>query len=118
MKFIALFRFAIRNNAYFGNIKNEFQDIDDCAKMFLCQLGAKPEESLNYVEKDINDMFGTNQNGTLDVLKPSVLFDLAATFGRDAGLEQCQTLYARCQIPYEDMMNIMFQNEPFFENEL
>ena len=86
--------------------------------MFLCQLGAKPEDSLNYVEKDINGIFGTNQNGTLDVLKPSVLFDLAATVGRDAGLEHCQILYARCQIPYEEMMNIMVQNEPFFENGL
>merc|ERR1711935_594487 len=101
----------------------EVQDFDDCAKMFVCQLGAKPKDSLNDVEKNINDMFGTNQNGALDVLKPQNLqgFEFAATVGRDAGLEQCQTFYARCQMPYQEMMKFMNQKEvlgSFNENDL
>ena len=99
----------------------DFQDFDDCAKMFVCQLGAKPEDSLNDVEKYINAMFGTNQNGALDFLKPSALFDFAATVGRDAGLEQCKTLYARCQMPFQEMTKFMNQKEvlgSFNENDL
>merc|ERR1711935_444234 len=100
-------------------IQAEFQDFDDCAKMFVCQLNAKPEDSLNDVEKIINDLFGTNENGALDFSKPSALFDFAATVGRDAGLEQCKTLYARCQMPYQEMMKFMNQKEvPFKENDL
>merc|ERR1711935_340316 len=85
----------------------EFQDVDDCAKMFICQLGTKPEDNLDDIEQNIKNMF----DGALDVTKSSVLFDLAATVGRDAGLEQCKTLYARCQMPYDEMLQFMSQKE-------
>ena len=76
--------------------------------MFLCQLSGKAKDKLNDVEKYLDDtLFGTNEEGTLDVLKLSVRFDLAAAVGRDAGTNQCQTLYARCQMPYEEMLVFM-----------
>ena len=90
---------------------SKFQDVDDCAKMFICQLGTKPEDNLDDIEQNIKNMFGTNEDGALDVTKSSVLFDLAATVGRDAGLEQCKTLYARCQMPYDEMLQFMSQKE-------
>ena len=88
---------------------SKFQDVDDCAKMFICQLGTKPEDNLDDIEQIINNMFGTNED--LDVTKSSVLFDLAATVGRDAGLEQCKTLYAKCQMPYDKMLQFMSRKE-------
>ena len=76
--------------------------------MFICHLSGKAKDKLNDVEKYIGDtLFGTNNEDTLDVLKLSERFDLAAVVGRDSGTKQCQTLYARCQIPYEEMLVIM-----------
>jgi hypothetical protein len=94
-----------------GLLLSKFQDVDDCAKMFICQLGTKPEDNLDDIEQNISSIFGTNEQGALDATKPSVLFDLAATVGRDAGFEQCKTLYARCQMPYDEMLQFMSQKE-------
>ena len=79
--------------------------------MFICQIGTKSEDNLDDIEQNINSIFGTNEQGALDATKPSVLFDLAATVGRDAGLEQCKTLYAKCLIPYDEMLQFMSQKE-------
>jgi hypothetical protein len=92
-------------------ITTVFQDIDDCAKMFICQLSTKPEDNLDGIEQNISSIFGTNEQGALDATKPSVLFDLAAIVGRNAGFEQCKTLYARCQMPYDEMLQFMSQKE-------
>ena len=40
---------------------SKFQDVDDCAKMFICQLGTKPEDNLDDIEQNIKNMFGKGQ---------------------------------------------------------
>ena len=57
----------------------KFQDVDDCAKMFICQLSTKPKKNLDDIEQNISSIFGTNEQGALDATKPSVLFNLATT---------------------------------------
>ena len=73
--------------------------------MFLCHLAAKPEAE----ELNINEIFGTKEDGTLDITKTSTLFDLAVMVGRDVGIEQCQNLYGRCQMPFDVMLKFMSQ---------
>ena len=90
----------------------EFQDIDDCAKMFLCQLNPKNENELGSFETFFKSQFGMNESGVLDVTKLSVRFDLAAVIGQDVGMEQCQNVYGRCKMDYVDMLKIMESSMP------
>merc|ERR1712002_1143906 len=53
-------------------LQAEFQDSDDCAKMFICKLNTKPENELGEVEHEIKNVFGTNENEALDVKKASI----------------------------------------------
>jgi hypothetical protein len=62
---------------------------------------------MDELETLIKGMFGVNQDGAVDVTKVSVRFDLAAITGSVAGLNQCKTIYSRCQMPYSDLLNII-----------
>jgi hypothetical protein len=45
------------------------------------------------------------------VSKSTVEFDLAAKMGRRAGVEHCNTIYARCPYGVSELMAIMRQPE-------
>ena len=81
----------------------DFQDSNDCAKKFICELNAQEETKLDSVETLTRSLFGYNDSGRLDVTKPSAHFDFAAVVGREAGFDQCKTIFARCDAPYEEL---------------
>ena len=98
-------------------LQAEISDGEDCAKMFICQLNTKDVKDLDETEQDIHEMFGTNEQGSLDVAKTSVRFDLAAMVGREVGYEQCQKLYGKCQEKYDTMLKIV-EDQQVFANDL
>ena len=78
--------------------------------MFICQLNCKKSangDNEDEIEVFYKDAFGPDENGALDVTRPSVRFDLAASVGRDAGLDMCLKLYGRCGMPYNEMLRFM-----------
>ena len=85
----------------------EIADVQDCAKMFICQLNTFDPNGLDSIEAFIQNMFGLDDQGILDLSKLSVRFDLAAVVGRRIGLGQCQNLYKNCQIPYDQLKTIV-----------
>ena len=92
----------------------EIEDTDDCAQMFICSVNTKTAEKLDQTEQIIRNMFG---NENLDLSKTSVRFDLAALVGKEVGIEQCQKLYGRCQMKYEDMRGVLEMPETNFINQ-
>ena len=80
-----------------------FQDANDCAKKFICELNAKDETMLDSIEMVTRTLFGDDNSGRFDVTKPSAHFDFAAIVGRKAGFKQCETIFARCDVPYVDL---------------
>jgi len=70
------------------------RDVDDCAKLLVCHLNAKPLNKLDEDEFAIATTFG--QVDVIDVTQASVLYDVAAHIGRKAGEKQCRTVYPRC----------------------
>ena len=81
----------------------DFQDTNDCAKKFICELNAKDVTKLDSIEMVTRTLFGYDNSGRFDVTKPSAHFDFAAIVGRKAGFNQCETIFARCDVPYEDL---------------
>jgi hypothetical protein len=98
------------------------QDNDDCAKAFVCYVHAKPTRT-TAMEEFVFDYFGGNSKDTamlkalvpqtsegstvLDVLSPTVQFDLAAEIGTVGGAETCQKIYAQCPMPYSELSKIL-----------
>ncbi len=72
------------------------EDEGDCAKKFVCEVHAKAFAALDEVEQGVYALFGAAE--TLDVARETVQFDLAAMVGQKAGYEQCQKVYARCDM--------------------
>lgn len=93
-------------------IKASLDDSDDCAKAFVCQLNAQPARTTP-MELFVYEYFGSNVKSTIDgqalinVLNPTVQFDLAAHVGRLGGAQQCQQVYARCPMPYKDLLSVL-----------
>ena len=85
----------------------DFQDVDDCAKKFICEVNAKNDSALDGIEVLIKSLFGYEKSGQLDVTKPSARFDFAAIVGLKSGFEQCKTLFSRCDSSYDAMKNII-----------
>ena len=85
----------------------DFQDANDCAKKFICELNAKNKKNLDGIEMVTRSLFGYDDSGRLDVTKPSAHFDFVAVVGRKAGFDQCETIFARCDIPYEDLKKMI-----------
>ena len=85
----------------------DLQDLDDCAKMFICELNAKDKSKLSDMEIIMKDTFGVNGEGKLDVTQITAKFDFAAVTGQMAGLSQCKKFYGRCQIPYDQMKTLL-----------
>ena len=44
------------------------------------------------------------QQNSIDLTSPSVEFDLAALIGQKVGADRCKTLYSRCTVQPEEMM--------------
>ena len=93
-------------------IQADLKDFDDCAKMLVCQVNTK-SDTLDDMESLIQNIFGLNSDESLDVMKASARFDLAAMVGRKGGLKQCYAIYGRCQLPYEDLLKIMEENNTY-----
>jgi len=97
-------------------LKASIEDNDDCAKSFVCHANAKPAR-VSVMESFVYEYFGGNvkpqtygtpQNFvTVDALSPSVQFDLAAQVGRVGGAKQCQEIYARCKVPYNELLAVL-----------
>jgi hypothetical protein len=100
-------------------LQASIQDNDDCAKAFVCQVNAKPIRTTP-MEEFVYDYFGGNTRDTamlralmpgsapgmtvVDVLSPSVQFELAAQVGRIGGVQTCQQIYAQCTLPYSELI--------------
>merc|ERR1711935_711204 len=78
------------------------KDQYDCAKLLICELSATPAQQLRADEIVISSAFG--QMDAVDVTAPSVEFDLASLIGRMAGSQQCKTIYSRCAVTPQAMM--------------
>jgi hypothetical protein len=72
------------------------KDQYDCAKLLVCELNAKPAQEMMEDEMIIGSAFG--QMEAIDVTAPSVEFDLASLVGRMVGSQRCKTLYSRCAV--------------------
>ncbi len=83
-------------------IQADLADVDDCAKMFLCELNSKDAVNMDKIETVAANMFGSK----IDLSAPSVRFDLAAMTGREVGVEQCKLLYGRCKVPYGTLLKV------------
>jgi len=88
-------------------------------KAFVCQVNTKPNLSIP-LETFAYEYFGNGlkqTSGTLsgapegvaliDVLSPTVEFDLAAQIGRVGGEAQCKTIYKRCPLPYNELISLL-----------
>lgn len=95
-------RFAMSDSVQDIFLKASVVDVDDCAKSLICQLSTKSKESLDSLERSVFDIY--NKNSIIDVTKPDVEFQLAANIGLNAGLKQCQTIYARCPLDYHQLL--------------
>ena len=83
-------------------LKANVQDLDDCAKKFICELNAKDETILDDFELSMKSAFGVDKRGNLDVKSISARFDFAASVGQIGGdSQQCKILFRRCTHSYE-----------------
>jgi len=80
-------------------------DADDCAKKLVCSLNAQDVKTLQADEAAIASLFG--KTAGIDLTSTTVEFDLAAFMGRQAGKNQCDTIYARCPYQSKDLMEVM-----------
>jgi len=78
------------------------KDQYDCAKLLICELNAKPAQELMEDEMIISSAFG--QMEAIDVTAPSVEFDLASLVGRMVGSQRCKTIYSRCAVSPDAIM--------------
>jgi len=78
------------------------KDQYDCAKLLICELNAKSAEELRADELTISRSFG--QMDAVDVTAPGVEFDLAGLIGRMVGSQRCKTVYSRCVLTPQAIM--------------
>jgi len=78
------------------------KDQYDCAKLLICELNAKSAEELKEDELTISRSFG--QMDAVDVTAPGVEFDLAGLIGRMVGSQRCKTIYSRCTLTPQSIM--------------
>jgi len=78
------------------------KDQYDCAKLLICELNAKSAEELKEDELTISRSFG--QMDAVDVTAPGVEFDLAGLIGRMVGSQRCKTIYSRCTLTPQAIM--------------
>ena len=81
------------------------EDEGDCAKKYVCEVHAKALSALDETEMAIYHLFESGE--TVDVSRDTVQFDLAAAVGRLAGFEQCQKVYARCEMDNDQLKNAL-----------
>lgn len=87
-------------------LKASIEDVFDCDKKFVCEVSTKPVEAMDFTERAIYDLFGP-RGTNIDVQETSVEFQLAHAVGHLAGYEQCEIIYARCNLPYADILASM-----------
>lgn len=95
-------------------LRASVEDVDDCAKNFVCQLNTKSIKSMDAFERTIFAVYG--QDPTIDVSRSDVEFQLASNIGRLSGIQHCKTIYARCPMEYGQLLKTIegtfTQNEP------
>ena len=82
-------------------------DVQDCNKMFVCELNTKDDAKLGNVELQMKNAFGLDANNNLDLTKETVGYDLAASVGKVAGLDRCKIFYGRCNVSYNEMKDFL-----------
>ena len=82
-------------------LKANVQDLDDCAKKFICELNAKDETILDDFELSMKSAFGVDKRGNLDVKSISARFDFAASVGQNGGNSLCKIVFRRCTHSYK-----------------
>lgn len=101
-------------------LETSIEDENDCDKKFVCEVGTKPMEAMEFTELAIFKVFGAHGTG-IDVRDTSVEFQLANAVGQMVGFEQCETIYGRCNLPYEEILVSMkrrFEREGSDENQI
>ncbi len=102
------------------------KDADDCAKLLICHLNAKPIDDLDvslllsqvsiwlvslkfcfvfHQEEEYAIATNFGQADMVDVTQATVLYDVAALIGRKAGEAQCRTVYPRCVANVDDIVS-------------
>ena len=89
-------------------MKTNVQDLDDCAKKFICELNAKDETILDDFELSMKSAFGVNKRGNLDANSISARFNFAASVGQNGGNSQCKILFRRCTYSYEVIKDLFW----------
>ena len=84
-------------------MKADFQDVEDCAKKFVCGLFAKDQSDLDPMELRLKSEYEINAKEILDVSKESAQFNFAAYVGQEAGIYQCNFVYSKCAFSYDDL---------------
>lgn len=80
---------------YFENIAA--MDVDDCGKLFVCQLEAVPAEERSVEEQLIANLFG--ESSTIDPAQAKAEYDLAAYLGQATHSKvACARRYQRCPV--------------------
>jgi len=80
---------------YFGTIAA--MDVDDCGKLFVCQLEAVPAEERSVEEQLIANLFG--ESSTIDPAQAKAEYDLAAYLGQATQSKvACARRYAKCPV--------------------
>lgn len=90
-------------NAHEMFLKASLLDVDDCAKNLVCQLSTKSIESMDALERTVFAIYG--QDASIDLSRADVEFQLAANIGRQAGIQQCLNIYARCPWDYRQLLH-------------
>merc|ERR1711874_64871 len=80
---------------YFENIAA--MDVDDCGKLFVCQLEAVPAEERSVEEQLMGNLFG--ESSTIDPAQAKAEYDLAAYLGQATHSKvACARRYQRCPV--------------------
>jgi len=78
------------------------KDQYDCAKLLVCELNAIPVDELREDEIIVSRAFG--QEDAVDVTDNAVEFHLAGLIGRKIGSPRCKTMYSRCVLTPQKLM--------------
>merc|ERR1711953_1580213 len=72
-------------------------DVDDCGKLFVCQLEAVPAEERSVEEQLIANLFG--ESSTIDPAQAKAEYDLVAYLGQATHSKvACARRYQRCPV--------------------
>ncbi len=83
-------------------------DAYDCGKLVVCNVMAKPVESLSVDEARVAKLF-SRYNGKVDPTHAYSQYQLAAATGAQAGQNGCVAQYSRCPFPADQLSQLLAQ---------